>query len=100
MAKKKLKGIKRIDKIVNRYLKEKFGIKAYYQGEDIVVEKGILQTPKGILDGYNDHRIVMSLAVLCTVTGGKIYGAEAVSKSFPDFFERFSSLGIDLGCQE
>ena len=29
MAKKKLKGIKRIDKIVNRYLKEKFGIKAY-----------------------------------------------------------------------
>jgi 3-phosphoshikimate 1-carboxyvinyltransferase len=44
--------------------------------------------------GHNDHRIVMSLAVLATQTGGEIEGAEAVAKSYPDFFERIASLGI------
>ena len=48
------------------------------------------------LHGHNDHRIVMSLAVLLTLTGGTIEGAEAVSKSFPDFFEKLQSLGIKL----
>ena len=38
----------------------------------------------------------MSLAVLATLTGGVIEGAEAVAKSFPDFFERISSLGIKI----
>ena len=46
------------------------------------------------LDGHNDHRIVMSLAVLATLTGGGIEGAEAVTKSFPDFFEYITLLGI------
>jgi 5-enolpyruvylshikimate-3-phosphate synthase len=36
----------------------------------------------------------MSLAVLLTLTGGTIDGAEAVSKSFPAFFDSLSSLGI------
>lgn len=78
----------------------KFGCKTLIGDNDITVHACNLKTPELPLNGHNDHRIVMSLAVLCTLTGGKIYGAQAVSKSFPDFFERFSSLGIDLGCQE
>ena len=78
----------------------KFGCRVQVGDNDITVYSCELKTPELPLDGHNDHRIVMSLAVLCTLTGGKIYGAQAVSKSFPDFFERFSSLGIDLGCQE
>lgn len=74
----------------------KFGCKTEISENDITVHGCTLKTPELPLNGHNDHRIVMSLAVLCTVTGGKIYGAEAVAKSFPDFFERFSSLGIDL----
>ena len=31
-----------------------------------------------------------------SVTGGTITGAEAVSKSFPDFFEKIQSLGIGV----
>ena len=38
----------------------------------------------------------MALAVLCVKTGGTIEGAEAVSKSFPDFFERLAALGASL----
>lgn len=52
--------------------------------------------PKDILDGHNDHRIVMALSVLLTATGGTIRGAEAVRKSLPDFFERLKDLGINL----
>ena len=78
----------------------KFGCEVQVDDNDITVRKCELKKPELPLNGHNDHRIVMSLAVLCTLTGGKIYGAEAVSKSFPDFFERFSSLGIDLEVEE
>ncbi len=74
----------------------KFGCHTEINDNDITVHGCALKTPELPLYGHNDHRIVMSLAVLCTLTGGQIYGAQAVAKSFPDFFERFSSLGIDL----
>ena len=47
-----------------------------------------------MLDGMNDHRIVMSSAVLAFGASGAvtITGAEAVEKSYPDFFERLSAL--------
>ncbi|MGN0451943.1 MAG: 3-phosphoshikimate 1-carboxyvinyltransferase [Acutalibacteraceae bacterium] len=78
----------------------KFGCHTEINDNDITVHGCTLNTPELPLNGHNDHRIVMSLAVLCTITGGRIYGAEAVSKSFPDFFERFSSLGIDLEVED
>lgn len=78
----------------------KFGCHAEINDNDITVHGCTLKTPELPLYGHNDHRIVMSLAVLCTLTGGQIYGAQAVAKSFPDFFERFSSLGIDLEVEE
>lgn len=78
----------------------KFGCRVQVGDNDITVPACELKTPELPLNSHNDHRIVMSLAVLCTLTGGKIYGAQAVSKSFPDFFERFSSLGIDLEVEE
>ncbi len=74
----------------------KFGCKVVLKENEITVPKCKIKAPALPLSGHNDHRIVMSLALLCTLTGGSIYGAEAVSKSFPDFFERFESLGIDL----
>ena len=38
----------------------------------------------------------MSLAVLLTVTGGEIIGAEAINKSYPDFFTHLRMLGIEV----
>jgi 3-phosphoshikimate 1-carboxyvinyltransferase len=52
--------------------------------------------PQEVLDGHNDHRIVMALCVLLTLTGGRIRGAEAVAKSLPDFFDRLKELGIKV----
>ena len=66
-------------------------------GDDMVkVIADDFHAPAAVLKGHNDHRIVMSIAVLLTLTGGSIKGAQAVRKSFPDFFDRMASLGIEV----
>lgn len=49
----------------------------------------------GVIDGCNDHRIVMASAIASTMADGEITitGAEAVAKSYPDFWTDFASLG-------
>lgn len=49
----------------------------------------------GCINGHNDHRIVMTGAVASIICSNPvcIYGAEAVNKSYPDFFEHFAALG-------
>jgi 3-phosphoshikimate 1-carboxyvinyltransferase len=47
----------------------------------------------GIVEGYNDHRIAMSLALIGLKQEGVIInGAECVSKTCPDYFQRMSKL--------
>jgi len=77
----------------------KFGVDVKVEEDSIRVSSG-LNTPKEVLSGHNDHRIVMSLAVLCTLTGGIISGAEAVAKSYPDFFSVLGGLGIEANVIE
>ena len=74
----------------------KFGVTVEVLENEVIVSRPGLRKPEENLDGHNDHRIVMSEAVLLTQTGGIIDGAEAVSKSFPDFFEKLASLGIEV----
>lgn len=74
----------------------KFGTTVEVGENDVTITPTAFHTPTEPLLGHNDHRIVMSLAILATLTGGRILGAEAVAKSFPDFFERISSLGIKV----
>ena len=38
----------------------------------------------------------MADALLASLTGGRIEGAEAVGKSFPDFFSRLKELGLEV----
>ncbi len=72
----------------------KFGATVRVLENDVEIEPTAFHTPSEPLEGHNDHRVVMSLAVLCTLVGGEITGAEAVHKSFPDFFARIAALGI------
>jgi hypothetical protein len=64
--------------------------------EDSVVIKGGILPPTQILNGHNDHRIVMALSILLTLTGGEIEGCEAVNKSYPHFFKDLEALGVTL----
>lgn len=74
----------------------KFGVSVTVSDDDVVVFPKEFHKPTEVLSGHNDHRVVMALAVLCTIFGGEIEGAEAVNKSFPDFFEKLQSVGIDV----
>ena len=74
----------------------KFGVNLTLEENRITVPAVALRAPSEPLDSHNDHRIAMALSLLCTRTGGKIRGAEAVRKSFPDYWDRLRSLGIDI----
>lgn len=74
----------------------KFGIKVDVMENEIVVYPGTLQKPKEVLSSHNDHRIAMTMATLCTITGGTIEGAESVRKSFPNYYDVIESLGIQV----
>ncbi|MBN9484826.1 MAG: 3-phosphoshikimate 1-carboxyvinyltransferase [Bacteroidetes bacterium 43-93] len=56
---------------------------------------GMEQFNSCIIDSYNDHRIAMAAAVAALNADGDvtINNAEAVNKSYPDFFSHLSSLG-------
>ncbi len=75
---------------------KKFGIEVLVEENSVDIFNSGLKKPKEILCGYNDHRIVMSLSILCSITGGTINDAEAVDKSYPDFFQKIRSIGIDV----
>lgn len=79
---------------------EKFGADITVLENQVIVKKTNLFKPESAVFGHNDHRVVMSLSVLLTLFGGEIIGAEAVSKSFPNFFEKLASLGIGVNLIE
>lgn len=74
----------------------KFGAKIQTEDNKITVEPSTLHAPTETLSGHNDHRVVMSLAVLASVFGAEIDEAEAVSKSFPGFFEVIKRLSVEV----
>ena len=78
----------------------KFGIKADVMENEIVVHKGMLTRPSDPIDSHNDHRIAMTMATLCSVTGGTIEGAESVRKSFPNYYDVIEKLGIQVAREE
>ena len=74
----------------------KMGARVDVEENAVTVYGGALHAPTEAIDGHNDHRIVMSMSLLATLVGGEIEGAEAIKKSYPDFFEALSSLGIEV----
>lgn len=78
----------------------KFGADIKVAYNEITINKAELYIPKDDLYCHNDHRVVMSLAVLASVYGGRLKGAEAVKKSFPDFFEKVKALGMEVSIND
>ena len=74
----------------------KFGAVIETAEDEIRIFRSCLHAPTERLSGHNDHRVVMSLAVLCSLFGGIIEDAEAVKKSYPDFFEAMKKMGLEV----
>ena len=77
-----------------------FGAEIEVKEDSFTVYPSVLHAPTRTLNGHNDHRVVMALACLCTLYGGTIDGAEAVSKSYPDFFDVLRKLGAQVELKE
>ena len=70
-----------------------FGITAFADENGITVVGG--KPERGIVDGANDHRIVMSACILGSITenGIAVGDEKAVEKSYKNFYKDFKSLG-------
>lgn len=75
---------------------KKFGANVKVYENSVEIEKTQLKPPIAPLCGHNDHRIVMALSVLAAVFGAEIDGAEAVNKSYPDFFRVIKKAGVNV----
>lgn len=62
----------------------------------IIVPKQELRYNGEIIHGHNDHRIVMAMSVILSRTGGSIDDAQAIRKSYPEFFNVLKSLGAEV----
>ena len=74
----------------------KFSVQTEIYENSVIINGGELKAPNSVLCSHNDHRIVMALSVLLSLFGGEIEGAEAVSKSFPNFFKVLEDLKIRM----
>ena len=74
----------------------KFGINVEEYDNEVIIKKQEVRSPQEPVDGHNDHRIVMALSVLLTLTGGYIEGENAINKSYPTFFEDLKHIGIEV----
>ena len=74
----------------------KLGGGLIFGNNTITVPKQELEYKGNVLDGHNDHRIVMAMSVILSKTGGTIHGAEAIRKSYPRFFENIKGLGAEV----
>ena len=74
---------------------EAFGIKTELCENSVTIKPGRISKPQRELSSHNDHRIVMALTLLCSIAGGVIDGAQAVRKSYPNYFDALKNLGLE-----
>lgn len=72
------------------------GVTAREKDDTLYIDGGSVRGAQ--VSSYNDHRIAMMAAVMALGSNAPVIidGAEAVSKSFPDFFERLSQAGVSV----
>lgn len=65
------------------------------ENPDGMVITGVDKLTGGVVDSHNDHRVAMAIAMASLKSTGdiKIINAECVSKSYPNFWEVFESIG-------
>ena len=69
------------------------GVRCEEKPDGMIIYGG--EVKGGVIDGANDHRIVMAFSVAAAYAVGEttITGAQAINKSYPEFFEDIKKLG-------
>ena len=73
---------------------KKFGIRTEIGEDSFRVYPGTMKKPEEAVSSHHDHRIVMAMTLLLTLTGGTILDAECVKKSDPEWFVRLRKAGL------
>lgn len=89
----KLKESNRIETTVETLTK--LGANIVYKNNEIVITGKPALTGGVTIDSFNDHRIAMmvSIASCACINSVILTNANAVTKSYPNFFEDFQSIG-------
>ncbi|MDY3006387.1 3-phosphoshikimate 1-carboxyvinyltransferase [Anaerococcus porci] len=85
--------IKESDRLISTcQMLNNLGAKAEIRGDDLKVEGKI---KGGVVDSFNDHRIVMAASIASNLASEDItiLDYKAVNKSYPNFFNDFEKLG-------
>ncbi|MSS78466.1 3-phosphoshikimate 1-carboxyvinyltransferase [Anaerococcus sp. AGMB00486] len=88
--------IKESDRLISTcQMLNNLGAKAEIRGDDLKVEGKI---KGGVVDSFNDHRIVMAASIASNLASEDItiLDYKAVNKSYPNFFNDFEKLGGEL----
>ena len=66
--------------------------------DDVMTIYGVNKVNGAKVHSHHDHRIAMACAVAALKAGGetRIEGADAVNKSYPDFYDDLKKLGADV----
>lgn len=79
----------------------KLGCDITSKGDTVTVKGPTRLNNNVVLHGHNDHRIVMALSTLASISDGCIMeDAQAVTKSYPHFFEDFAACGMECECHD
>lgn len=76
---------------------ESTGITTSLNGDEMLITGGEIHG--AVVSSHNDHRIAMMAAVMAASCGSgtiTVTGAEAVNKSFPDFYDTLTRLGAQI----
>ena len=90
----RLKESDRVETVLN--LLRNLGITALADEDTMWVSGG--RIIGGIVDANGDHRIAMAAAIAATSAENKVIikNAQAINKSYPDFFEDYKALGGNI----
>lgn len=91
----RLKESDRISSVVNMI--NSLGGRAEERSDGIVI-RGVERLKGGVVNSFNDHRIVMASAIACAKCDECVIieNANAVDKSYPEFFEVLKDLGFKV----
>lgn len=93
----KIKESNRLNDMIEEM--KKYGLKYTLSEDEDTLEINKVDIDKYqnlTFDSHNDHRLVMALSLVLSITGGKIINSDAVKKSYPNFFDDLKLLGLEL----
>ncbi len=92
-ARLKIKESNRILDMVEEL--EKIGVESKIFDNEVYIYKAS-NLKSTTFNSHNDHRIAMALTIVLSITGGVMDKAEAINKSYPNFFLDLAKLGIEV----